>query len=392
MSGENLTHQKNIKLNMSRRIRRTPFTNKVEKCGVSDFTVVNHMLLPKGFKNTVEEDYWHLREEVQVWDVSCQRQVQISGPDAAQLVQKMTPRSIKKMETGKCFYIPIIDETAGMINDPVLLKLDDDMFWISIADSDILLWAKGIALGSGYNVEIVEPDVYPLAIQGPKSEDLLVSIFGEDIKKLKFFNFNYFDFNNTKQLIAKSGYSSQLGFEIYLNNSKLGEKLWDTICSFGKKYNLRPGAPNLIDRIEAGLLSFGNDMTSENSPLECGFEKYCALSSDIDFIGKAKLKSEKNIGPKLKLCGIAFGGEAQSACTIPWPIYFNNLKIGEITSGIYNPSLKVNTGIALVMTENLDKLSTVKVKALNSKITEGVICSLPFTISKNYELINQIRY
>ena len=121
-------------------------------------------------------------------------------------------------------------------------------------------------------------------------------------------------------MIAKSGYSSQLGFEIYLNNSKLGEKLWDTICSFGKKYNLRPGAPNLIDRIEAGLLSFGNDMTSENSPLECGFEKYCALSSDIDFIGKAKLKSEKNIGPKLKLCGIAFGGEAQSACTIPWPI------------------------------------------------------------------------
>ena len=139
MSGENLIHQKNIKLNMSRRIRRTPFTNKVEECGVSDFTVVNHMLLPKGFKNTVEEDYWHLRKEVQVWDVSCQRQVQISGPDAAKLVQKMTPRSIKKMETGKCFYIPILNESAGMINDPVLLKLDDDMFWISIADSDILL-------------------------------------------------------------------------------------------------------------------------------------------------------------------------------------------------------------------------------------------------------------
>ena len=128
MSKENLIMQKNIKLNMSRRIRRTPFTNKVEECGVSDFTVVNHMLLPKGFKNTIEEDYWHLKEQVQVWDVSCQRQVQITGPDAEKLVQKMTPRSIKKMETGKCFYIPIIDDTAGMINDPVLLKLDDDMF------------------------------------------------------------------------------------------------------------------------------------------------------------------------------------------------------------------------------------------------------------------------
>jgi dimethylsulfoniopropionate demethylase len=180
---------KNIKLNMSRRIRRTPYTNKVEEHGVSDFTVVNHMLLPKGYKNTVEEDYWHLSKEVQIWDVSCQRQVQISGPDAATLIQKLTPRSIKNMEIGKCFYIPMLNENAGMINDPVLLKLDDDMFWISIADSDILLWAKGYALGLNLDVNIDEPDVYPLAIQGPKSEELLISIFGEEIKKIKFFNF-----------------------------------------------------------------------------------------------------------------------------------------------------------------------------------------------------------
>ena len=178
---------KNIKLNMSRRIRRTPYTNRVEEHGVSDFTVVNHMLLPKGFKNSVEEDYWHLSKEVQVWDVSCQRQVQISGPDANTLVQKLTPRSIQNMEIGKCFYIPMLNENAGMINDPVLLKLDDDMFWISIADSDILLWAKGYALGLNLDVNIKEPDVYPLAIQGPKSEELLISIFGEEIKKIKFY-------------------------------------------------------------------------------------------------------------------------------------------------------------------------------------------------------------
>ena len=169
---------KNIKLNMSRRIRRTPYTNRVEEHGVSDFTVVNHMLLPKGFKNSLEEDYWHLSKDVQIWDVSCQRQVQISGPDAAILVQKLTPRSLQNMETGKCFYIPMLNENGGMINDPVLLKLDDDMFWISIADSDILLWAKGYALGLNLNVKIEEPDVYPLAIQGPKSENLMVSIFG----------------------------------------------------------------------------------------------------------------------------------------------------------------------------------------------------------------------
>ena len=202
-------------LKMSRRIRRTPYTSRIEKNGVSGFTVVNHMLLPKGFNNTIEEDYWHLSKHVQIWDVSCQRQVQITGPDAQKLVQIMTPRSLKNMSTGKCFYIPIIDENAGMINDPVLLKLDDDMFWISIADSDILLWAKGLALGSYLDVKIIEPDVYPLAVQGPKSEALMSEIFGEDIKKIKFFNFKIFDFEGTKQIIARSGYSKEDGFEIY---------------------------------------------------------------------------------------------------------------------------------------------------------------------------------
>ena len=200
---------KNIKLNMSRRIRRTPYTNRVEEHGVSDFTVVNHMLLPKGFKNSVEEDYWHLNKEVQIWDVSCQRQVQISGPDASKLVQRLTPRSITKMETGKCFYIPILNENAGMINDPVLLKLDDDMFWISIADSDILLWANGIALGSNFDVKIKEPDVFPLALQGPKSENLLVSIFGDKIKKIKWIlTLDYLNYKKEDALLElkKIGY------------------------------------------------------------------------------------------------------------------------------------------------------------------------------------------
>ena len=386
MSGENLIHQKNIKLNMSRRIRRTPFTNKVEECGVSDFTVVNHMLLPKGFKNTVEEDYWHLREEVQVWDVSCQRQVQISGPDAAKLVQKMTPRSIKKMETGKCFYIPIIDENAGMINDPVLLKLDDDMFWISIADSDILLWAKGIALGSGYNVKIVEPDVYPLAIQGPKSEDLLVSIFGEDIKKLKFFNFKVFDFLGTKQIIARSGYSKQDGFEIYFkgfethfNEIELGEKLWDIIWDHGQKFNISPGCPNLIDRIEAGLMSYGNDFTRENNPLECNLEKYCKQEDDHDFIGKDALRKIQSEGIKQQMRGIIFDGEPCKPTGVPLPVYSkNNKKIGQIASGIYSPRIKKNIGLSMINRDFWDLGNEVFINTFNGKNRKGIITSLPF--------------
>ena len=377
---------KNIKLNMSRRIRRTPYTNRVEEHGVSDFTVVNHMLLPKGFKNTVEEDYWHLSKEVQIWDVSCQRQVQISGPDAASLIQKLTPRSIKTMEIGKCFYIPMLNENAGMINDPVLLKLDDDMFWISIADSDILLWAKGYALGLNLDVNIDEPDVYPLAVQGPKSEELLVSIFGEEIKKIKFFNFRIVDFEGTKQVIARSGYSKQDGFEIYFkvhekyfDKVEMGEKLWDTIWKAGKKFNISPGCPNLIDRIEGGLMSYGNDFTRENNPFECNLEKYCKDDVPHDFIGKQALTKIKNEGIKQKMMGIIFDGDPCPATGQPLKVLSkDNKKIGQITSGIFSPRIKKNIGLSMILKEYWNVGENVFVQTLDGGKRNGTITSLPF--------------
>ena len=378
-SVENIS--KSIKLNMSKRIRRTPFTNRVEELGVSDFTVVNHMLLPKGFKNTIYEDYWHLAEHVQLWDVSCQRQVQISGPDALKLVQKLTPRSLQKMETGKCFYIPILDENAGMINDPVLLKLDDDMFWISIADSDILLWAKGIALGSNLNVRIEEPDVYPLAVQGPKSEELLCSVFGEEIRKIKFFNYRVLDFHGTKQIIARSGYSKQDGFEIYLKGFSLGKKLWETIWEAGKDFNISPGCPNLIDRIEGGLLSYGNEFTLENNPIECGFDNYCNNLSH-DFIGKNALKKILKNGIEKKIKGIIFDGSPTPPCTIPFPVYSKNrFQIGNITSGIYSPFLKTNIGLSMVDRDYWNDGQDVIVLTPDNIERKGKVCSLPFNYS-----------
>ena len=375
----------NIKLNMSRRIRRTPYTNKVEKLGVSDFTVVNHMLLPKGFRKTIEEDYWHLNKDVQLWDVSCQRQVQIQGKDAFKLVQKLTPRPLKNMETGKCFYIPMVDEDGGMINDPVLLKLDDDMFWISIADSDILLWASGIALGLGLDVKIKEPDVYPLAVQGPKSEDLLASVFGEDIRKLKFFNFRVFDFMGTKQIIARSGYSNQDGFEIYFksfdkyfDSVDIGEKLWDKIWKTGQKFNISPGCPNLIDRIEGGLMSYGNDFTKENNPFECNLQKYCNFS-DHDFIGKEALKKIKKKKIKQKMCGVIFEGK-------PYKPNGKLLKvlspkkeiIGRITSGIFSPKYKKNIGLSMILKDYWRENQKIIVETFNGKLVNGVITTLPF--------------
>ena len=371
---------------MSRRIRRTPYTNRVEEHGVSDFTVVNHMLLPKGFKNSIEEDYWHLSKEVQVWDVSCQRQVQISGPDAAILVQKLTPRSIQNMEIGKCFYIPMLNENAGMINDPVLLKLDDDMFWISIADSDILLWAKGYALGLNLNVNIEEPDVYPLAIQGPKSEELLISIFGEEIKKIKFFNFRVFDFEGTKQIIARSGYSKQDGFEIYFkthekyfDNIEMGEKLWDTIWEAGKKFNISPGCPNLIDRIEGGLMSYGNDFTKENNPLECNLEKYCKDDVSHDFIGKKALTKIHNDGVKQKIRGIIFDGNPCLGIGHPLKVLSKDNKIiGQITSGIYSPRIKKNVGLSMILKDYWEIGENVFIQNLDGSKRNGSITSLPF--------------
>ena len=382
-SVENIS--KSIKLNMSKRIRRTPFTNKVEELGVSDFTVVNHMLLPKGFKNTIYEDYWHLAEHVQLWDVSCQRQVQISGPDALKLVQKLTPRSLQKMETGKCFYIPILDENAGMINDPVLLKLDDDMFWISIADSDILLWAKGIALGSNLNVRIEEPDVYPLAVQGPKSEELLCSVFGEEIRKIKFFNYRVLDFHGTKQIIARSGYSKQDGFEIYFkgfekyfDGIEMGEKLWDTIWEAGKKFNISPGCPNLIDRIEGGLMSYGNDFTKDNNPFECNLDKYCKSSSH-NFIGKKALEEVKKKGLKQKMRGVMFGGKPYKPNGKLLPVLSQNKKIiGRITSGIFSPKYKKNIGLSMISKGHWNENEKIIVETSDGKLVKGTITTLPF--------------
>ena len=365
-------------LSLSRRIRQTPFTNKAEEHGVSGFTVVNRMLLPKAFKKSVEEDYWHLNSNVQIWDVSCQRQVQITGPDAEKLVQLMTPRSIKNMKVGKCLYIPLIDENAGMINDPVLLKIENNKFWISIADSDVLLWTKGVAISYNFKVNIIEPDVYPLAVQGPKSEELMVSIFGEKIRSIKFFNFGFFNFLEKKQVIARSGYSKQDGFEIYFEGYETGEKLWDTIWKAGKKFNISPGCPNLIDRIEAGLMSYGNDFTIENNPYECNLGKYLKETSH-NFIGKSALEKIKKDDINKQMRGIIFDENPCPTCSHPFSVYSeNNEKIGQVTSAIYSPRIKKNIGLAMISKKYWNKGNKLIIETPEGKRRNGVITSLPF--------------
>ena len=368
-------------LNMSRRIRRTPYTDRVETVGVRGFSVVNHMLLPKAFERTVDEDFLHLREQVQIWDVSCQRQVEISGPDAAKLVQWMTPRNISRMKLGQCFYLPITDENGGMINDPVLLKLAEDHFWLSIADSDVMLWARGLALGRGLSVLVDEPDVSPLAVQGPKAADVLATIFGEGIRALGFFKYGFFEFEGTQQVIARTGYSRPGGYEVFLRGSHLGPALWDRIWEAGKPYGISPGCPNVPDRIEAGLLSYGNEFTRENNPLECGMEKYCTLDGSIDYIGRTAIERVAREGVKRQIRGVLFDGGRCPPCGKPWPVLAGDAdgpQIGQITSAGWSPRLERNVGLSMIDRGYWEPGHKVTVLCADGAKRRGTVSALPF--------------
>ena len=289
-------------LSISRRTRSTPFTRRVTEAGVKAYTVYNRMLLPTIFED-IEADYHHLKKHVQIWDVACERQVEVKGPDAPRLIQMLTPRNLAKMKDDQCYYIPVVDDKGGMLNDPVAVKHSDDRWWISLADSDLLYWIKGLAIGRGMKVDVFEPDVSPLAIQGPKSDELMTRIFGDNIRDLKFFRHRQITFKGKNFTVARSGYSVQGGFEIYVDGTENGEAIWDALLEAGQDLNVRAGCPNLIERIEGGLLSYGNDMTQNNTPYEAGLGKFCKGDTVKDCIGAKALEQEQKTGPKRQIRG-----------------------------------------------------------------------------------------
>jgi len=366
------------RLTVSRRQRSTPYTPRIEALGVSDYSIVNRTILPKGFGRTIEDDYWHLREHVQLWDVSCQRQVEIKGKDAVRLLQIMTPRDLRHATVGQCLYAPLIDENAGMINDPIVLKLAEDHFWLSIADSDVLLWAKGLAVGFSFDVAIDEPDVSPLAVQGPRSDDLMAKVFGEAVRSVRFFRFEKLKFNGRLLIVARSGFSKQGGFEIYLDDGALGLDLWDALWDAGSELNMRAGSPNLIERVEGGLLSYGNEMTRENSPLECGLEKYCQLDGSIDFIGKDALLKIHETGPMRKIRGVLFDGERCPPCSTPWSLSVNDKIVGNITTAIWSPRFKKNVALAMLDRGYWQPSQQISVQSSDGLSRTGTVVSLPF--------------
>ena len=367
---------KNYSIAKSRRLRSTPYTSRIEKQGVTAYTVYNHMLLPAAF-GSLEDSYHHLKEHVQIWDVAGERQVEISGKDSAKLVQLMTCRDLSKSKDGRCYYCPILDDEAGIINDPVVLRLNENRWWISIADSDVILFAKGLAIGNKFDVKITEPNVDIMAVQGPKSFKLMEKVFGDKITKLKFFGFDYFEFKGTKHLIAQSGWSKQGGYEIYVENTKSGLDLYDHLFDVGKEFNVKPGCPNLIERIESALLSFGNDMDNEDNPYECGFDKFINIDSDIDFLGKEKLKKIKAEGIKKKLMGIKFDTKEISLSGSLDIKDENNNIIGELRSACYSPLFGKVIGIAMIKKPYWEVSQSVKAE-INGNICSGNVCDLPF--------------
>ena len=359
------------------RVRKSPFFESTRKYGCKAYTVYNHMYMPLYYEDPVS-DYWNLLEHVTVWDVACQRQMEITGPDAFRLSQYLTPRNLSKCEIGQCMYTPIVDENGCMLNDPVMIRLAENHFWFSLADSDILLWAKGIAHNMNLQVSISEPFVSPLAVQGPKAEVVMVDLFGDWIEQLRFFRSRETELNGIPLIVARTGWSKQDGFELYLRESRHGDELWEQIMAAGKPYNITPGAPSTIERIESGLLSYGADMDMTNNPFEIGLDKYIDLDQEADFIGKNALRKIRKEGVKQKLVGLELFTESMMRNENRWTVTKDNKNCGSVRSATYSPRLKKNIALAMVSIEFADDGNKLNVET-PSQFVESEVVQVPFS-------------
>ena len=329
-------------------VRKSPYFDATVRWGAKGFSVYNHMYIPRDFGDPVQ-NFWNLVNDAILCDVAVERQVEITGPDAAQFVQLLTPRNLSECAVGQCKYVLITDENGGVLNDPVLLRLAENHFWLSLADSDILMWAKGVAVNSGLDVNLGEPDVSPLQLQGPKSGDIAKAIFGERIDGLKYYWLEEFELNGIPLIISRTGWSSELGYEIYLRDGSRGNELWDHIMEVGKPMGLVPGHTSTIRRIEGGMLSYQADMDYTVNPFELGLERLVDLEMDADFIGKEALKKIKSDGIKRSQVGIEIScTPLKHPNTSYWPIMVGSEEVGYITSAVYSPRLDKNIALAMM--------------------------------------------
>ena len=353
-------------------VRKSPYSDAALRWGAKGFSVYNHMYIPRDFGDP-RQNFWYLVNDAILCDVSVERQVQIKGPDAAKFTQSLCCRDLSKCQVGQCKYVLITDQDGGIINDPILLKLAEDHFWLSIADSDVLLWARGVAVNSGMDVDISEPDVSPLQLQGPKSRDVLRAAFGDAPTELKYYRFMEFDWDGVPLIISRTGWSSELGYEIFLRDGTQGEKLWEHLMAVGGPLGLKPGHTSSIRRIEAGMLSYHADMTLANNPYEIGMGRLVDLDMDADFISKAALTLIKERGVSQQLVGLEIDGAPfVGSNDFFWPVLKEGVKVGTVTSAIYSPRLQKNIALAMI---SIDHTASGRVLQVD-KLSETRACTV----------------
>ena len=342
------------------RIRKSPYYYASRKHGVQLYSVYNHMYHPRHYGDPVEE-YWHLLNGVTLWDVGVERQIEISGPDAFDFTQLLVARDLNKCAVEQCKYVFLCLPDGGIINDPVLLRVEENRFWLSLADSDVELWARGVAYNNNFDVTIKELDVGPLQVQGPKSKDVMSDLFGDSVLDIPYYYMRPYELDGLRVLVSRTGYTSELGFEIYLYDaSKHGVTLWEKVLEAGKPHDLAVIGPCHIRRIEGGILALGPgcDMWYDTNPYEVGmgYDWMVDLEQASDFIGKDALAKIKAEGPKRQLVGVEIGGSGlgsynDGAMPDVLPVHKDGARIGQVTSACYSPQLEKNIGFAMVPTE-----------------------------------------
>jgi len=354
-------------------IRKSPYFDSTIKWGATGFSVYNHMYIPRDFGDP-EKNFWNLINDAILCDVAVERQVEITGPDAAQFTQLLTPRDLSNLSIGQCKYVLITNNEGGLLNDPILLRLGENHFWLSLGDSDILLWAQGVAINSGLDITIKEPDVSPLQLQGPKSIDIMRVLFGDEIINLKYYWLIETKLNGIPLVVSRTGWSSELGYEIYLRDGSRGNELWELIMEAGKPFNLQPGHTSSIRRIEGAMLSYHADADINTNPFELGMDRLINLDNDNKFIGKNALIKIKSRGVKRKQVGIIIDCDPlKGPNTTFWPIIKNGNQIGKITSAVHSPRLNKNIALGMIEIDYTEINTLFEIEILNNLYNARVV-------------------
>jgi len=359
------------------RVRKSPFFDATVAAGVSSFTIYNGMYMPTGYGDAALE-YKRLTQGVSVWDVGAERQVEIAGPDAFALANYLSARDLTAMAVNRARYAPLCDHHGRLINDPVALRVAHDRYWFSLADSEILLWARAIAGERNYDVSVFDPDVSPLAIQGPLSHNLVRDLFGAElVDGLGFFHHVPVTLHDIPMVLCKSGWSKQGGYELFLTNGTQGVRLWNLVMEAGAQYGVGPGSPNQQERMESGLLSFGSDHGRDTDPIEAGLKAYTSLDSDHDFVGRAALKERLGRSVRRNIVNVTLDGEPV-ASENPWPAHVDSHQIGELRNAVWSTKLNRWIGLAQLMTPHDAPGTTFDVRLPSGNIVQATVSVEPF--------------